>query len=126
MRGPDLGERFASAVVGAFFGGAVGLILGWLAGVHHSAAGAGVPMELGRWVFVAAGLYGALGFIMGSDIGSHIGSLLGFMCETDEDGDSNALAAWIWLALCVGLAFIIWRWLSRSASGHHAAVYFLT
>ncbi len=94
-------ERLGALAFGGFAGVAVGLFAAWFAGVYRGASNA-TPISFIEWALWGAGIFGSLGFI----IGSHVGTLVGNLISGFYDAEANpfpGLPTWLVVALLVAL-----------------------
>jgi hypothetical protein len=103
-----LGERLVSAALGAVFGAIIGFVLAWLFGVYSQTMGSGsMSVQIRYWIAGGAGGFALLGFIVGSDAGTLIGTVFGALLDF-EDQNSGSRAWPVVVVLLVVLA--LWWW----------------
>ena len=119
MKDLGLGERLASAVLGALFGSIYGLLLAigiaWSTDGHFRV----------DWVWSTMSVFAALGILLGTRIGDVLGSLLHFVFGVFTGfiaadfgvgiGGGQRAGGWLGALFVLGLAtgfalFLPWRW----------------
>jgi len=110
-----IGDRIASAFVGAVVGVLIGLVLAWLLGVYSNTLGPsqlvfGVP----SFVLKVSATFALLGLVLGPHVGTLLGNVISliFAFETFERRDDVELPRWFVLVALGLVIFGVW-WLLR-------------
>ena len=97
-------DRLAYAAIGALVGAVIGMALAWVLGVFGR-----TPLEPHHWIAGCAAISAIAGFILGSDVGSLLGTAIGGLLEPEDHDDDASILGWTMLAALVGL--VVWWWL---------------
>ncbi len=112
-----LGERVASAVVGAMLGAVVGGILVWLFGVYSQNMGQGrIKPDAARWIMGCSAAFAFVGLVIGSHVGTALGIVFSAIHETERQGSNDVVVpTWLAVVLMVAVVMGVGWWVSHGS-----------
>jgi hypothetical protein len=114
MRNLSFGERLSSAGFSALFGLLIGAILTWLLGVYSQTLGpSDIDLNAKHLIFGTSAVFALLGFILGSNVGTIIGSAFSWLYEFERQDHEFGLPTWLKFLVITFIAIGIFWLLSR-------------
>ena len=106
-----IGDRVASAFVGAAIGSVLGVAMTWLLGVYSNTLG---PSQIGVSFVKLTGAvalgFAILGFAIGPKVGTALGNTISGIFEFERALD-NELPSWVVILVLAGIVFCAWWFL---------------